>query len=233
LWRMDMLTSLRYKINRRAIKDRLLRVRANWIAHKYRPFTMIPKNVFVDNLMLASLVSQLPGCVVECGVWRGGMIAGIAEVLGADRHYYLFDSFEGLPAAKEIDGPTALRWQADKKSPVYHDNCAAAVEYSKRAMRMSPAERVTFVEGWFAESLPGFVPKENIAVLRLDADWYDSTMQCLDALYPHVVPGGVVIIDDYYTWDGCAKAVHDYLSAHKLPDRIRQTRASVCYIIRP
>src|SRR5262249_26780462 len=102
----------------------------------------------------------------------------------------------------------------------------------KKAMAMSPAERVTFKKGWFNETLPEFVPEEGIAVLRLDADWYDSTIQCLDALYRHVVLGGIVIVDDYYTWDGWTKAVHDFLSANKLPDRIRQSRTGVCYIVR-
>jgi O-methyltransferase len=56
----------------------------------------------------------------------------------------------------------------------------------------------------------------------LDADWYDSTITCLEAFGKHVAPGGVILIDDYYTWDGCSKAVHDYLSRHTLPWRIRQ-----------
>ena len=220
-----------YFIKRR-IKGLLLHVNAHVIARKYRTYTMIPKKNFIDNLLLISRVYDLPGCVVECGVWRGGMSAGIAEVLGPHRHYYLFDSFEGLPEAKEIDGPAALQWQSDKQSPAYHDNCRAEMEFGKRAMAMSPAKQVTFKKGWFNETLPGFVPDQGIAVLRLDADWYESTMQCLEALYKHVVTGGVVIIDDYYTWDGCTKAVHDFLSAHKLPDRIRQTRAGVCYVVR-
>ena len=93
--------------------------------------------------------------------------------------------------------------------------------------------RVTLVPGWFSETLPGFAPPEGIAVLRLDADWYESTKQCLDALYAQVVPGGVILIDDYYTWEGCTKAVHDYLSEAKLSDRIRQSRiGGVCYIVR-
>jgi len=218
-------------VKRRVKKLRLL-ITAKFVARKYRAHTMIPREQFVDNLLLVARVYDLPGCVVECGVWRGGMIAGMAEVLGPHRHYYLFDSFEGLPEAKDIDGPAALRWQSDKDSPTYHDNCTAEMEFGKKAMAMSPAKQVTFKKGWFNETLPGFVPEEGIAVLRLDADWYDSTLQCLDALYKHVVTGGIVIIDDYYVWDGCAKAVHDFLSANKLPDRIRQSRIDVCYIVR-
>jgi O-methyltransferase len=70
----------------------------------------------------------------------------------------------------------------------------------------------------------------GIALLRLDGDWYESTMACLDALYDRVVPGGLVIIDDYYTWDGCARAVHDFLSRRGVSARIRQWANAICYL---
>src|SRR5690348_7511798 len=79
---------------------RFLRIHA-----KYSDLTMIPASTYAKNLMIAeNYIRSVPGCVVECGTWRGGMIAGIADVLGAERDYFLFDSFEGLPAAGEIDG---------------------------------------------------------------------------------------------------------------------------------
>ena len=210
----------------------LRRINARRIAYKYRAYTMVPKRALIDNLLLAGRVSQLPGCVVECGVWRGGMTAGIAEILGPDRHYYLFDSFEGLPPAQEIDGAEAIRWQREGTSPHYHDNCAAEIAFARKAMAMSPATRVTFKQGWFQDTLAGLVPAERIAILRLDADWYESTIQCLEALYQYIAVGGLILIDDYYTWEGCAKAVHDFLSSHKLPDRIRHSASGVCYIFR-
>ena len=160
------------------------------------------------------------------------MSAGLAEILGPERHYYRFDSFEGLPPAQEIDGGAALRWQSATDAPSYYDNCRAELEFSERAMALAKTRHVTFRKGWFSETLPGFVPDSGIAVLRLDGDWYESTMQCLEALYKQVTPGGLIIIDDYYTWEGCTKAVHDFLSSNKLPDRIRQTPAGVCYIVR-
>src|SRR5437879_4892585 len=78
---------------------------------KFRKFTMTPEDVYTGNLVLAQRVKAIPGAVVECGTWRGGMIAGIADVLGSKRRYFLFDSYEGLPPAKEIDGQAALAWQ--------------------------------------------------------------------------------------------------------------------------
>ena len=85
--------------------------------------------------------------------------------------------------------------------------------------------------GWFNETLPKY-PGKPIAVLRLDADWYQSTMDVLTYLYPHVVQDGVIIIDDYYYWQGCALAVHDFLSANKLAEQIRQFRESYAYMIK-
>jgi hypothetical protein len=95
---------------------------------------------------------------------------------------------------------------------------------------MSRARQFHLIKGWFSDTVLGFVPPP-IAILRLDADWYDSTMQCLTGFYPYVMPNGLVILDDYYTWDGCARALHDYLSAHKLADRIEKWRG-VCYLIK-
>src|SRR5262245_55056045 len=80
------------------------------IAAKFKPFSMVGEAQYVDNLRLASQVRRISGDIVECGVWRGGMSAGIAEILGDDRTYWLFDSFEGLPPTQEIDGPAAARW---------------------------------------------------------------------------------------------------------------------------
>ena len=80
---------------------------------KYRDATMIPAGLFAANLELAEQAKAIAGVIVECGVWRGGMSAGLAEILGPERDYYLFDSFEGLPSAQEIDGPAALAWQQE------------------------------------------------------------------------------------------------------------------------
>ena len=190
---------------------------------------MIPRHCYVENLMLAARVAHIPGCVVECGVWRGGMIAGVASILGPSRRYYLCDSFEGLPPVKPIDGAAAARWQQDTTSPHYHDNCRAGEEYAIQAMALAGIGSPTLVKGWFDQSLPSLRLEQPIALLRLDGDWYDSTMACLQSLYDHVSPGGLIIIDDYYTWDGCSRAVHDFLSRRSSEDRIHNY-GTVCYI---
>ncbi len=203
------------------------------IFKKYRNFTMIPQTTYESNLNLLKYIENITGDVVECGVWRGGMIAGFASLLNANnRHFYLFDSFEGLPEVKEIDGEKAKRWQANKNSPFYYENCKAEIGFAKKAMELARCNDFTIVKGWFNETLPNSNFKNGIALLRLDGDWYDSTMTCLEILYDNVVENGIIIIDDYYCWEGCRKAVHDFLSKNKLPDAIRSTPEGVCYVIK-
>ena len=195
---------------------------------KYRQYTMIKKHQYCANLHLATTVAAVDGDIVECGTWRGGMIAGIAEVLGSRRQYYLCDSFQGLPPAKEIDGAEAKAWQADTFADQYYNNCAASEEEARVTISMSPARNYTIVKGWFNDTLPKLPPRP-IALLRLDADWYDSTKCVLENFGQRVVPGGLLIIDDYYTWEGCTIAVNEYVARRNW--RIRQSwRGGVCYV---
>lgn len=204
---------------------------------KYAGRTMIPQDRFVDNLLVGRLVKGIPGAVVECGTWRGGMIAALAETLeqGTRREFVLFDSFQGLPPAAEIDGDAARAWQADPESPDHHDNCRAEREEALESMRMAGVD-AKLIEGWFDDTVPKYSAEEQpeIALLRLDADWYDSTIVCLRYLFPLVVPGGVVILDDYGVgvFDGCTRAVHDFLSEAKATEFLRSTRHGVVYLVR-
>jgi len=190
---------------------------------------MIPEQAYVNNLLLSERIIGLQGSIVECGVWRGGMIAGIADLLGESRHYYLFDSFEGLPEAKEIDGKSAIDWQSNINGEMYHDNCCAPEEYAQNAMKISLAKNYTLKKGWFEETLPNFNTSKKIALLRLDADWYSSTQLCLTFLFDLIVENGLIIIDDYYAWDGCSRAVHDYLSKNSRSERIESFNG-ICFI---
>jgi O-methyltransferase len=205
----------------------------NWkmqrIYKKFEGFTMIPQQTYINNLSLAEKISQLEGCVVECGVWKGGMIAGMADILGPKRKYYLFDSFEGLPKAQEIDGKAATQWQENVQSPGYYNNCSASEEFARQAMTLSNAENFILKNGWFENTLPSFQLKDEIVLLRLDADWYDSTKICLDYLFDSVTAGGLIILDDYYAWDGCSKAIHDFLSLNSKTERINSYHG-VCFL---
>jgi hypothetical protein len=202
---------------------------------KYRDATMVRKVVFLENLIVAARALQRPelagSAVVECGTWKGGMAAALMEIGGTHRRYCFFDSFEGLPPAEPIDGKAALEYQSAKNSPFYYNNCAATIEEFKATIARTavPIEKVEIYKGLFEQTFPGFNPPP-VAVLRLDADWYSSTMACLTKFWDSVMPGGLVIIDDYGNWDGCTKAVHDFLSMRKAPEPIRHTTFGVAFI---
>lgn len=212
------------------IKIILLKIYFTILYKRFCSLTMIPKIVFINNLLLAFRYKHKQGDVVECGVWRGGMIAALAKIYGNQREYYLFDSFEGLPKVKEIDGEEAKRWQEDTESQGYFDNCKAEISFSIEAMKKAKVENVFIHKGWFNETLKTYKSKNGIAILRMDADWYDSTLEILDSLFYQVNKGGIIIIDDYKAWEGCSKAVHDFLSKEKLPCRVREFNNSVFYI---
>jgi len=208
-------------------KFALNEVRFRHIQRKYRHHSMVPALDYCGTLHLALKVMSVDGLIVECGTWRGGMIAGMADVLGARRSYYLCDSFCGLPPAGQLDGPLAKAYQNNPSSPHYYDNCTASAEEARTAMAMSGARNYTVLQGWFEETLSRFPPLP-IALLRLDADWYDSTKCVLENLSRRVVPGGLIIVDDYYTWQGCTLAVNEFAAKYKW--QIRQNHHGVCYI---
>jgi O-methyltransferase len=222
-----MMTMLRR--NAQLVRSALRTVHYHRVYQRFRKYTMIPRPNFVRNLQLARRVSYLPGSVVECGVWRGGMTAGLSMVMGSHRPYYLCDSFEGLPPARDIDGAAAIRWQRDTESPGYHDNCTADERYAAEAMSVAGVRTFQLVKGWFDKTLPTLHVDEPIALLRLDGDWYDSTMVCLESLFDKVVVDGLILIDDYYTWDGCSRAVHDFLSKRSAVERL-QEYGGVCFM---
>ena len=229
LFRLSGLTAKKYqsKDDEKRKKDQLYMN----LQEKYKDFSMIPFPQFIDNLTMTDKFKSVQGNIVECGVWRGGMVSAMSELCGKDRKYFLFDSFEGLPPAIENDGKDAIDWQKDKTSQFYYDNCKAEMKYAQQAMSLAGISSPEIIQGWFNDTLPTS-NTGPIAILRLDADWYESTMMCLQSLYHKVTPGGLVLIDDYYFWEGCSKAVHDFLSKNNLADRIHQTPNGVAYIIK-
>lgn len=141
---------------------------------------------------------RIPGAIVECGVWRGGMLKAALlalESLGESRAVWGYDTFTGMTET----GPNDIGGV-----PVGH---LAVPEAEVRAYL---GERVHLVVGDVRQTVAVEAP-EQIAILRLDVDWYDNTRACLEALYPRLVPGGVLLIDDYNHWQGCIKAVDEYL----------------------
>jgi O-methyltransferase len=199
------------------------------IYKRFSDLTMLPEDVYIDNLKLIEPFAKDSGCIVECGVWKGGMMGGMASVLGSSRPYALFDSFRGLPEAKLVDGDSALEWQTKTDAPDYFDNCSANKSFAVEAMRRAGCNDVSFHEGWFDVTLKDYKAPRTIDVLRLDGDWYESTMTCLTSLFDQVTPGGIIILDDYHVWDGCSRALHDFLSRRAATERIMNL-GKVCFL---
>ncbi len=199
--------------------------------HKYKNYTMMDPNSFRVNLELCDQFKKIEGDFAECGVWKGGMSAAIAEIIGKEKKIHLFDSFEGLPPAQEIDGEAALKWQQDKNAPTYFENCSAERKFALEAMALANHQNYEVYPGWFTDTLPAFHPNK-LSILRLDGDWYDSIMVSLKYLYPLVIENGLIIIDDYPQWTGCSRAVHTYLSDIRSASRIHEAASTVTYIVK-
>jgi hypothetical protein len=174
------------------------------------------------------------GCIIECGTWRGGMAAGLMSVGGEGREYFFFDSFRGLPSPGVEDGDEARRWRANKRGPRYFNNCTASLKEFEAVIAKTriPKDHIHVHEGWFEETFPdALVPP--ISVLRLDVDWFKSTMICFEKFWDLLLPGAIVLLDDYYDWEGCRKAVHSFLSRTNACEGIRESSfGEVAYIVK-
>jgi O-methyltransferase len=163
---------------------------------------------------------RVPGSIVECGVFRGASMMAVAlELLRlgeAERDLYLFDTFTGMPAPSDKDvslhGSGALeRWRILRTGPDSSDWNAASVEEVRENMLATGYDerRVHLIPGKVEDTIPASAPAD-IALLRLDTDWYESTRHELIHLFPRLVVGGILIIDDYGHWMGARAATDEY-----------------------
>jgi hypothetical protein len=173
--------------------------------------------------------ANIPGDIVECGVWRGGsaMVAAMTllELGKTDRTIWLYDTFEGmtLPSDRDVDadGRSALlRWKTEWAASARGDGagsdwCYASLEEVRRNVQSTgyPADRLRFVQGKVEETIPAQSPPQ-IALLRLDTDWYESTYHEFVHLYPRLSERGVLILDDYGSWKGAREATDRYFAEH-------------------
>jgi O-methyltransferase len=172
---------------------------------------------------------RIAGALVECGVWRGGAVGMMAlahlhDLTAPSRELHLFDSFQGLPEPqRDADGPAAVKLAEGASNgslrPIGH--FAASQEASREMLEQVvryPAELLHYHAGWFQNIVPRDAPTlGQIALLRLDGDFYQSTRVCLENLYSHVAKGGLVVIDDYGDWQGCRRAVDEFLATQAQP----------------
>jgi hypothetical protein len=169
----------------------------------------------------------VPGDFVECGVWKGGSSMLMAYTLLSQneigRKIYLYDTFTGMPKPtakdKEIknDQPALDIWKANERKD-HNEFCYASLAEVKNNLKLTnyPQDDLVYVEGKVEDTIPGISPKQ-IAILRLDTDWFESTDHELRNLFPLVSRGGVVIIDDYGCWSGAKEAVDKYFVEFKIP----------------
>jgi O-methyltransferase len=165
----------------------------------------------VRQLVERACADGVPGDFVEAGVWQGGAAMFARAVLDSlgetGRLVWLADSFRGLPK------PT-LPQDAPYDLSSLPELAVGADQVRENFRRLEiDLSRVRFLEGWFRDTLPQ-APIQRIAVLRLDGDLYESTMDTLTHLYPRVSPGGFVIVDDHGAFPPCAQAVADYRRDH-------------------
>jgi hypothetical protein len=196
------------------------------LCRRVAPYTMTtPPRIYALARAVEYVVSRrVSGAIVECGVWRGGSMMAVALTLlrlgVTDRDLYLFDTFSGMTEPGDEDVKHTGQRAADLlagSSRDSHDWATASLEQVQEAVLSVgyPAEKIHFVEGRVEETLPANAPAE-IALLRLDTDWYSSTKHELVHLYPRVASGGVLIIDDYAYWQGARQAVDEYLDEEQL-----------------
>jgi O-methyltransferase len=207
-----------------------------WSGVGLRPFDRRAREIGVDwpahahsmigaarMLQLQRAVEQvlehgIAGDFIETGVWRGGaciFMRAVLKVHGVtDRRVWVADSFRGLPP------PAPERYPVDRGD---HLHTIRALAVSLDSVRGNFArygmldDQVVFLEGWFRETLPA-APIAKLAILRLDGDMYESTMDALSALYDKVSEGGFVIVDEYYAYPRCRAAIDDFRAARRIAE---------------
>ena len=191
-----------------------------------------PQTITDDNRVEATIEAvrkvvreEIQGDIIECGVYKGGQVMAMLYALMDEkelsRDVYLYDTFEGMPEPEEVEGQKTNNFYNNRESLSFCRKhldeegnwCKASTNYVLDNVMETgyPRERIHFVKGKVEDTLPENTHRK-ISVLRLDTDWYVSTKIELELLYPKLEVGGVLLIDDYDTWDGCRKAVNEYFS---------------------
>lgn len=200
------------------------------IVEQVRPYTMtsLERLLALLNAVPYLIRNKVPGAFAECGVWRGGSVLAMMlklKQLGInDRDIFLFDTFEGMtqPGAVDVSpySPSPLNsWNQAAKAGqrAWHKLFTPEIftEDKVRQLLLStgyPEARLHMIRGTVEQTVPAQAPAE-IALLRLDTDWYDSTRHEMVHLYPRIARGGVLIIDDYGHWEGARRAVDEYFAS--------------------
>lgn len=219
-WPLFLLDKVLDKFNFAICKRKYVEAsrRLNGYDHPANALTMIGRGRLenLDFLVGDIIRNNIPGDLLEAGVWRGGACIYMRALLAHhgvdDRKVWVADSFEGLPA------PDPDRFPADRNSR-FHRRKILRVGQEEVRRNFKDLQllddQVVFLPGWFHETLPK-APIKQLAILRIDCDMYGSTMQVLEALYPKLSAGGYVIVDDLNAIPNCRKAIEDHRRKHKI-----------------
>lgn len=165
------------------------------------------------------LANEIPGDLIETGVWRGGSTIFMRAILKArdiqNRYVWVSDSFEGLPK------PDPEKYPEDEGDThhTFRELCVSLEDVqSNFELYDLLDDKVRFLKGWFKDTLPN-APIDKLALIRLDGDMYESTIDAISSLYPKLSIGGYVIVDDYCI-PSCRKAIHDYRTKYNINDEI-------------
>ena len=194
------------------------------VMRQVQPYTLTsPERIFaVIEATRYITRRRIPGAIVECGVWRGGSMMAAARTLqllgDTDRELYLFDTFEGMSAPTDHDvdfvgqrAENLLATTERKEDGIWV--CVSLEDVQQAVGTVGyPASRIHYVRGKVEDTIPANAP-DQIALLRLDTDWYESTRHELEHLYPRLASGGVIIIDDYGHWKGSRQATDEFIAA--------------------
>jgi hypothetical protein len=227
---------LGYRITR--LYDRSLTPAQRAVIRDARPHTTTESEAIValHDAVAYVVAAGIPGAFVECGVWKGGSLYVIARTLAelgvTDRDVVGFDTFTGMPPATEVDVRYDGRLGTDTSS--MNLKTPPTLEQVGELVLSTgyPAERLQLIPGRVEETIPGGAPEE-IALLRLDTDWYESTRHELVHLYPRLASGGILIIDDYGHWNGARQATDEYLAQLERPPFLTRIDYTVRLAIKP
>ena len=199
-------------------KDIFLKCKDYTMTSPERMYSLYKSTEYVLN-------NNIPGEIVECGVWRGGssMVCAFTmmKMQSMDRKIYMYDTYSGMsePTEKDVDfeGNSSIKkWKKMDRNNHNKWDYASLNEVKNNMQTTNyPDENIIYIKGKVENTIPEKIP-EKISILRLDTDWYESTYHELIHLFPRLSKNGVLIIDDYGHWQGSKEAVDNYIEENKV-----------------
>lgn len=228
-WQLSDARNDRYTVQNPIAADPALKYKGSVWPSRAHTMIGLPRLQNIRECVEQVIADGIPGDLIETGVWRGGatiFMRGILKAYGiTDRTVWVADSFEGLPA------PDTEKYPLDASSQLHKfQDLAVSLEQVRENFKRYGLldDQVCFLKGWFRDTLP-VAPIGKLALMRLDGDLYESTMDALVNLYPKLSAGGFVIIDDFNVVTTSNDAAHEYRQAHGIASPITEIPGGGAY----